>query len=182
MNIEFSIKMTVIDMYRFFLRHSYYCVSGVISLLVSIAALVYLIINFEKMQPIDMLLIGFLAALFTVIMPLQLLKKAATVVKLTPTFQKPLEYKINDEGVYVSQEGEGALLPWASVFKTVLTKTQLVIYSSPKNGYIMPKNQLKDNLKPIMELIDKYKDVPFEDIDSVASKNEKSENASGNEE
>ncbi len=162
MNTEFSVKMTVFDMYKFLLRHAYLCVSGVISLLISIGALAILIVRFEYLNPSQIGLLAMAGCIFTIVLPMHLWTRAGAIVKLTPSFQKPLNYRVNDDGVYVAQDEEEVLLPWSGVYKTVETKTQLVVYSSPKNGFIFPKNQIGDSLEVINKLIDKYKDVPFE--------------------
>ena len=162
MNTEFKVNMTVFDMYKFLMRHAYLCVSGVISVLISIGALVILVVRFEYLTPGQMGLLALAGCVFTIVLPMHLWTRAGAIVKLTPTFQKPLNYRVNDDGVYVAQDEDEVLLPWSGVFKTVETKTQLVIYSSPKNGFIFPKNQIGDSLEVIKKLIDKYKDVPFE--------------------
>lgn len=167
MNTEFTVNMTIKDMYKFLMRHAYYCVSGVISLIISIAALVLLVVRFEYLTPSQVGLLAIAGCMFTVILPMHLWTRATTIVKLTPSFQKPLNYRINDDGVYVSQDEEEVLLPWSGVFKFVETKTQMVIYSSPKNGFIFPKNQIKESMSTIKALVDKYKDVPFEAYNPV---------------
>lgn len=162
MSTEFSVNMTVMDMYKFLLRHAYYCVSGVISLLISIASIVIMVVRFEYLTPSQLGLLAIAGCMFTIVLPMHLWTRATTIVKLTPSFQKPLNYKVNDEGVYVSQEEEEVLLPWSGVYKSVETKSHIVIYSSPKNGFIFPKKQINDSVDVVRQLIDKYKDVPFE--------------------
>ena len=162
MSTEFSVNMTVMDMYKFLLRHAYYCVSGVISLLISIAAIVFMVVRFEYLTPSQLGLLAIAGCIFTIVLPMHLWTRATTIVKLTPSFQKPLNYRVNDDGVYVSQEDDEVLLPWSGVYKSVETKSHIVIYSSPKNGFIFPKNQINDSAQVIRQLIDKYKDVPFE--------------------
>ncbi|MBQ3061509.1 MAG: YcxB family protein [Lachnospiraceae bacterium] len=179
MSTEFSVNMTVKDMYKFLLRHAYYCVSGVISVLISIASIVIMVVRFEYLTPSQLGLLAIAGCMFTVVLPMHLWTRATTIVKLTPSFQKTLNYRVDDEGVYVSQEEEGVLLPWSGVYKSVETRSHIVIYSSPKNGFIFPKNQINESADIVRQLIDKYKDVPFEaynpqnvDLNDEVSKDE----------
>ena len=188
MNTEFSVNMTVFDMYKFLMRHAYVCISGLISVLISVGALVILVVRFEYLTPSQMGLLALAGCIFTIVLPMHLWTRAGAIVKLTPSFQKTLNYRVNDDGVYVSQDEEEVLLPWSGVFKTVETKTQLVVYSSPKNGFIFPKNQIGDSLEVIKKLIDKYKDVPFQafnpepDLQDTSDNEQTAENTNNKEE
>ena len=150
---SFETQITVMDMYRFQFRHCYLCVSGFISVLVSIACLIMLLLTHESNIPSTNIFLIIGSALFTVIQPFNLLSKSYKMIALTSTFAKPLEYLLDEEGVHVSQEGETADLPWEQIIKVIETKTQLVIYNTPKNGFILPKKQLKEQFEEIKNYI-----------------------------
>jgi len=75
------------------------------------------------------------------------------MVKLTPVFQKPLNYKFDETGITISQNQEDALLPWADVTKVLETSSTIYVYTSPKNGYIMPKEQYVDKVDKVKKII-----------------------------
>ena len=139
---KFATQITVMDMYRFQLRHSYLCVSGFIAILISLACFVILFFTHDDNLYTSNTLIFLGGMLFTVIQPFMLLWKSYKIIALTPTFRAPLNYEVDEEGVHVSQNEETADLPWENVIKVIETKTQLVIYNSPKNGFILPKKQI----------------------------------------
>jgi len=157
-NLEFSVDMKPKYMYIFQLRHSYLCVSGIIGLLVSISSLVYFFItkNSNAQGQNVLLILG--ACLFTIIFPWNLFTKSYRMVKLTPVFQKPLNYKFDEAGITISQNEENALLPWADVTKVLETSSTIYIYTSPKNGYIMPKEQYVDKVDKVKNIISTYVD------------------------
>ena len=185
MEAKFSVTMTVGDMYRFLLRHAYISKSGVFSLLISLGALVLFIVQYDTLDPFKRMCLLLVAALFTIIFPIQMSLQAAKAVKLNPVFQKPLEYVINDDGISVCQGDENVLLPWSGVFRTMETKTQIVIYSSARNAFILPKNQLKEQAEIVSKLIESKKDVkydPFTIVDQGADESDEEtvENDNGN--
>lgn len=176
MEARFSVSMTVKDMYRFLLRHAYLSRSGIISLLISLGALVMFIVRFDSLDPFYRMCLLFAAALFTIIFPIQLSFQATKAVKLNPVFQRPLEYIINDEGITVCQGEETVLLPWSGVFRTVETKTQIVIYSSVKNAFIFPKDQLKEQADIVKKLIESKKDIAYDPFTIVNTTGDTGEN------
>lgn len=156
---SFKTQITVMDMYRFQLRHAYCCISGLISVLLSIVCLILLAINHENYTASTNIFLILGGALFIIITPFNLLWKSYKLIGLTPAFKEPLNYIVDDNGVHVSQNDETADLPWEGVIKVIETKTQIVIYNTPKNGFIIPKIQVEDNLEGIKQLIkDKVSD------------------------
>ena len=153
---NFATQITVMDMFKFQLRHCYICLSGLFAILISLACFVILFFTYDDnlYTSNTMLFLG--GMLFTVIQPFMLLWKSYKIIALTPTFRLPLNYQIDEEGVHVSQNDETADLEWEGVIKVIETKTQLVIYNSPKNGFILPKKQISkevnvDDLKAFIK-------------------------------
>ena len=150
---KFSTQLTVMDMFRFQMRHTYICVSGFIAVLVSLLCLVILWLNHDDYVFTTNGLLVFGGALFTVIQPFMLLKRSFKIIALTPTFKEPLNYELDEEGVHVSQNGETADFNWDMVVKVIETKTTLCIYSSPKNAFILPVKQLGEEYGQIKEFV-----------------------------
>lgn len=150
---KFSTQITVMDMYRYQMRHAYICPSGFISILISLICLLLVFLNHENYVYTTNVLLVLGAALFTIIQPFMILRKSMKIIAFTPTFSKPLEYELDEEGVHVSQDEETADLKWDNVIKAIETRTTLCIYSSPKNGFILPKKQLGDECENIKNYI-----------------------------
>ena len=143
---KFATQITVMDMFKFQLRHCYLCVSGFVAILISLACFVILFFTHDDNLYTSNTLIFLGGMLFTVIQPFMLLWKSYKIIALTPTFREPLNYEVDEDGVHVSQNDETADLPWENVIKVIETKTQLVIYNSPKNGFILPKKQINKDV------------------------------------
>lgn len=151
--MNFRTQITVMDMYRFQMRHAYICLTGLIAVLVSLLCFLILLFRHDEYVYTTNILLFLGGMLFTVIQPFILLWKSYKIIALTPTFKEPLEYLIDSQGVHVSQNEETADLAWDMVIKVIETKTQLVIYNSPKNGFILPKKQLGDDYDAIKRYI-----------------------------
>ena len=157
-NIELNIKLKTRHMYEFQMRHSYLTRTGIVSLLVSIIAMVYLLMTFRTNDYITNVLLILAALMFTVIYPIQMLSRSFNLVKLSPVLSRALKYTFTEEGILVSQDDDDALLPWEDIVKVIETKNLILVYSSPKNGYILPKSQYQDKCDSIKEMIRKQVD------------------------
>ena len=96
--------------------------------------------------------------MFTVIYPIQMLSRSFNLVKLSPVLSKPLKYTFTEEGILVSQDDDDALLPWENIVKVIETKNLILVYSSPKNGNILPKAQYEEKCENVKEMIRKQID------------------------
>lgn len=153
---KFQILMNVKDMYRFLMRHAYIGISGVINLIISGGAFVLYLMGAGGNSKVSNGILLIVAALFTIINPIYLYYKAAKQVKLTPMFLKPLDYKINDPGVFVSQGEEKLSIEWEQIRKVIETKKDFYIYLSPTRAYILPKEQYEDKVEVVKDLIRKH--------------------------
>lgn len=153
--IEININLKTKHMYEFQMRHTYRRTSGVLSLAFSVGAFVYFLITRQHNEYMTNLLLVFASLMFTVIYPLQMLQRSLQLVKLSPVLSKTLNYTFTTEGILVSQDNDDALLPWENIMKVVETRRLLLVYSSPKNGYILPKAQYKEECAGIKAMIKK---------------------------
>lgn len=151
--ININVRMRTKDMYDFLLRHSYSNVSGIIGVILSLCAFVYLIMNYGDLSTAKILLLVFGSLLFTVINPIQLYMKAAQQVKLSPAFQEALVYSITDKGVSVKQGGQKVEVKWDEVVKAIETKRNILIYTSNVTAFILPKDMMEGNTNTLRELI-----------------------------
>jgi hypothetical protein len=158
-NITFSTKVAVFDMYKFKMKHAYHGLQGIISILISITALViYFIFRSKIDDPFLIFALLVTGLWFTVLIPFRTMRIAMSTIALSPVFHKPLEYNLCDEGIKVSQEGDEALLPWDCIIEVHEKLGQLCIYSSPLNGYIIPKKQVADKYESIKNYIVEHVD------------------------
>lgn len=151
--MRFSVVTKVMDLYDFLLNHMYRSFRGLIGIGISIAALVLLINGGGQGDNFRIVMLVIIAALFTVIQPIQLFMKAAQRVKLNADAEVPLFYVVNKEGIHVKQKEEEMTLPWENVVKIKRTPRSLLIYSSSIHAFIIPKSVLGDDYQKLCNIV-----------------------------
>ena len=154
--IKFSYQTKVIDMYRFLMRFSYQGIRGIINLVISIGAMFLLFTGADGGETFNKVLLILIAALFTIIQPILLYYKAAKQVKLTPMFQQPLDYIIDEKGISVRLKEEEMLLEWKDIYKIVETKKDFYFYMSFDRAHILPKEGYVEQCSLMRDMIKKY--------------------------
>lgn len=152
--VNFQLEMKVNDMYRFLLRHAYIGVTGVINFLISGGAFI-LFIKGAGTSAFGNAMLLLISALFTIINPIYLYYKAAKQVKLTPMFQKPLNYKLNEDEIMVSQGEEELKISWEDVKKVVETNQDIYLYLSLTRAYILPKRVYQEQTEIVRDIMKK---------------------------
>lgn len=152
--VIFQVSITSKDMFDYNFYHNYRNFQGIISLILGIVMLVVSFMAFRADGNISYILItGFLGIFFTVITPVRIYFKSVQQVKLTPSFQKPIQYTISEEELVIEQEGAKAVLPMTEIIKAVDTGKSIVLYVSSLRAYIFPKRELGDLLPQVTEVI-----------------------------
>lgn len=154
--IAFSVQMTPVEIFKFTMYHSYHKLSGVIGILLSLVALIILICRFGDLNDQDRTILIIVALWFTVLEPLTLLSRAKSQVKRNKVYQAALEYKLDENGITVSQNDTEQTLAWDSLMKLVETKTQFLVYSSRIHAFIFPKKSIGEDCDAARELMLNY--------------------------
>lgn len=68
--------------------------------------------------------------MFTVINPLSLAFKTFKQLKTSPSYKQPLVYTFGDDGIGVSQGEEHMDLEWKGVYRLLMTKYMLAVYTT----------------------------------------------------
>ena len=63
-----------------------------------------------------------------------------------------LHYLVDEKGFTVSQGEESANLPWDQIYKMVATKSNVLVYSTRINAYIIPREQLGEQYKDLAKI------------------------------
>lgn len=150
--VQFSVLMNVKTMYRFQMRNGYSGIYGVINFLLSGGAIALLIAGVAQDSTAKVALVV-VALLFTVINPINLLYRSAKQVKLTPMFQKPLEYCVSENDITISQDDNAEHLEWKYVCKVVETSKDVYLYFSLTRAFIFPKEAIGTQLDDLKALI-----------------------------
>ena len=146
MEIEFDVKITPNILYDYMLQHTYSRLPGLMGTLVGVLMLFLFAAN---RQPL-LLIIALVILLY---LPWTLFLRAASQAKTNPAFQKPLHYKLSDEGIQVSQDGVTEQMAWDGMVKAVSTPKSIVVYTTAVNACIFPKSDLGDGKYKAIEII-----------------------------
>lgn len=167
MSAEFDITVTPQAMRNYRFYHKYTKLSGIIELLLGAFLVVLCIITAGKTQISYTLIVGFAGILFLVIMPAGMAFRAGKTVKNSPRFQVPTHYLISDEKMVVSMEQQkkdagnetetiSAEVKWDEIYSVKETKMSILIYFTPFNANILPKDQLGDRLDTVKQILKEH--------------------------
>lgn len=144
--IELDIKIEAGDLYDYMLRHSYNSSSGILG---SALGAVMIIVALAEHQ--WLFLIGGLALLLY--LPWVLFIKSRQQILNNPAFKKPFHYKLDDEGLTITQDEAEEKQSWEKMHKAVSTGRSIILYTSKVNATIFPKRQLGDQKMAVVEMI-----------------------------
>lgn len=142
--VSFSVQMTVKELYRFIMYHAYHKFSGVLGIVLSIAACIVLAVSFGQLGEQTKAVLILVAAWFVIIDPVILYFRARGQVKRNKAYQQPLNYAADVMGITISQGEQQLTVEWKQFVKIVETKQQFLVYSNPMYAFIFPKSGLGD--------------------------------------
>lgn len=146
MEMEFDVKITGGILYDFLMYHNYSKISNLIANIVGALVLIGGIVNSHVMFIIC-------GAILLLYMPISLFMKAKQQQLASPAFKKPLHYKLSEEGVFVSQDGQEEMQKWDDMYKAVSTPKSIILYTTRVNACIFPRKDLGSDVPKLMEII-----------------------------
>ena len=146
MEVEFDVKITPGALYDYMLYHTYTIPSGLLGAVVG----ALLVTAFFMGAGVLCLLAGIIILVY---LPWTLFLKSRQQYLANPAFKTPLHYKMTEEGIEVSQNGETQSQKWEDLFKAVSTPKSLIVYTSRVNASIFPKRDLKENSTAAIRMI-----------------------------
>lgn len=152
MEIEVDVKLDAGSLNRFLIYHNYMRVSGIIGLLLSLAAIVALCFKWGMWTTTQRCLLVVLALLFTVLQPLMLISKGKKQLAMDD-FQTPFHYCFNENGVTISQQDQSQSFAWEEIRKTVFRKDALYVYMSSVSAFVIPREQCGGGFDELVGLI-----------------------------
>lgn len=144
--VELEVKIEAKDLYDYMLLHTYSSASGVMGSAAG-AILVLLAIATERWV---FVLFG---ALLLVYLPVSLYGKSRRQILHNPSFQQPLHYLLDEEGLTISQGEERVEYPWENLYKAVSTGRSIILYTSPVNATLFPKRQMEEKTGDVIRMI-----------------------------
>lgn len=166
--IDFDVTLQTGELFSFTMRHTYFSISGIFSLLISFGCLLACLMTLGSFSRTTSLLLLLIASLFTIIQPLMLYVKCKVQIKRSENINAALHYTVSEDGICVSQDGQEVQVKWYNIRKVVYAKKGMYLYMSPVRAFIFPKGQCVGKYDELCSLVTeqmkKYKDyVPEEE-------------------
>lgn len=152
MPIEFDIKLTSKDMYRFNLYQTYTGFQGWFSIIFSLVILVLSVITYGDVTLTYTLMYAAFGIIFLIYTPVSLWLRSKHSLAASEVLRNTLHYKITEKGFNVSQGEAGAELSWEQIYKMVATKSNVLVYSSRINAYVIPREQLGETYTEVAKI------------------------------
>lgn len=156
MSEEFDIKITAKDMYRFNMYHAYHGFQGIFASVLGIAVIVIAILSIGTVDTMYTIIYILFGIVFLVYVPVSLYLRSKRQISTSPILKNSLHYQIDEQGIHVSQQEQTALLEWKQIYKMVSTKSNLLIYSTRVNAYVIPMEALGKQYDTIKKLAEQH--------------------------
>lgn len=152
LDLEFDVKVTPGVLYDFKIQHTY---KKPITILATALGFVSIYLFFVREDNTRFLLL-LLGIVFIVYEPLTAAYRAYVQAKLTPAFQQPLHYRLCEEGIEISQNGETQMAKWEQCVKACNTRKSIFVYTSKVNAFIFPRTDLGNQTDDVIAYIAKH--------------------------
>ena len=149
MELEFDVKVDSKVLYDYMLHHTYGSFQGVLG--TAVGAL--MLVGFAVTKYIIWLIAGIVLLAY---MPWSLFLKSKQQMLNTPAFKEPLHYKLDDEGITISQGEVSQSQKWEDMYKAVSTNKSIIVYTSKVNATIFPRKQLGEDVVKVIQIISSH--------------------------
>lgn len=144
--VELDVKIEAKDLYDYMLRHSYNSASGIIGSCFGALLIVFAFMTTQWLY----LALGLIMLLY---LPWTLSIRSKQQVLSNPSFQQPLHYMLDEQGITISQGEDSVQYPWEEMYKAVSTGRSIIVYTSKINATIFPRKQMGDKSAAVIEMI-----------------------------
>lgn len=144
--VDLDVKIEAGDLYDYMLMHTYSSAAGVMGTAFG-AVLILLALGTQRWAFIA------LGVLLILYLPWTLFVKSRRQVLSNPSFQKPLHYVLDDQGLTISQGEDSVQYLWEEMHKAVSTGRSIILYTSRVNATLFPKRQIEDKKTNVIEMI-----------------------------
>lgn len=152
MTVEFDIKLTIKDIYRFNMYQTYSGMQGWFSVVVAVLLLVKAVNTFGTVSVTNTLLYVLLGIVFLFYFPFFLYVRSKHSLASSEALRETLHYAVDENGFAASQGEASGLLKWEQIYKMVSTRSNVLVYSNRVNAYVIPREQLGDKYDALAAL------------------------------
>ena len=153
--MKFTTNIKTNELFQFLLRHSYAGISGKVGFVISLAAAVMFLRGIPDFagNETKMIVLGFLALLFTVVNPVMLYTRAKKQKLMNPAYKNAMEYELDEEGIKLYAGGQEGGIPWNRIIKIKESGSLYMLYTTRINAFLWPKKDMGAREKEIMDYV-----------------------------
>lgn len=144
--IECDVKIGKADLYDYNLKYTYSQFINILAEIIGVLAVAYGI--YSANYPLAVI-----GAVVVVYLPITLWMRSAQVAALSPAFKEPLHYRLDDEGLTISQGENEETIKWENCVKAVSTTRSVLVFTSRTTATIFPRKQLGDKIPLVIQCI-----------------------------
>lgn len=144
--VKLTVKIEAGDLYDYMLRHSYNSPAGILGSAFGAVLIIFALAS----RHWAVLVLGAVMLLY---LPWTLFIRSRKQILGNPSFQEPLQYTLDENGLTISQGEEEAEMAWGDMHKAVSTSRSIILYTSRVNATIFPKRELGDQKAAVIEMI-----------------------------
>ena len=149
--VELTVKINAGDLYDYMLMHTYNSAAGLLGSAVGAFLVVFALVQQQWLY----LVLGLIMLFY---LPWTLFIKSRRQILNNPTFQEPLQYILDEEGLTVTQGELQEKMAWGDMHKAASSNRSIILYTSPVNATIFPKRDLGDKRFAVIEMISTHMD------------------------
>lgn len=161
MTVQFDIKLTSQDMYRFNLYQIYSGLHGWVSVFAAMILWVMAVRTYGEVAMKYTVFYIVFGVVFLFYLPVTLYMRSKHSIAASEVLSGVLHYEVGETGFRVSQGEASAELKWEQIYRVVATKHNVLVYSNRVNAYVIPREQLGESYAPLAELanakLEKYR-------------------------
>ncbi|MCH5252176.1 MAG: YcxB family protein [Lachnospiraceae bacterium] len=152
MLFEFDVILDKKSLSRFLLFHNYAKLSGILGVVISVAAVVVLVMRWSDWTGTQKGILVTLALLFTVLQPMMLLMKGRKQLQ-QEEFQLPFHYIFDEKGIMISQKEQKQQFAWKEIRKIIYRKDAIYVYMSTVSAFILPESQCDGHFSELVDFM-----------------------------
>ena len=152
--IRLNVRIGAKDLFSFMAYHTYYHLSGLFGIGLSLLALVTLLAGLGGDDPVKNIILLVLGLLFTVINPLMLFAKAKQQAMNNPMYKENLCYTLTEEGISLSLKDTTESIEWAQILKFKKTKRVCILYTTQVHAILLPFACMEGNKDKVVAFIE----------------------------
>ena len=157
MKLEFEIKLTAKDLYRFNMRNAYTSMQGILSIVFAALVMFVFVWKFDTLSTPYKILFIALAILFLVYIPVSLWLRSKQISAKSDVFKEPLKFIFGDEIIRVEttagDDEDSAEFGYSEIFKVVRNKNYILIYTNRVSAYIIPRRLIVNEEESLTSIL-----------------------------